>query len=109
MPDSYTGEFAADLPRGRGVWLRRDDARFEGQIASPPHRLGAVLAEHTANEGESRDHFDYMCHLCVNSVNGLGVCTVPVGGQAAGHRRRTRTCTLQNLVSQSPPPCLWAR
>ena len=88
LPDSYTGEFAADLPHGQGVWLRRDDARLEGQIASPPHRLGAVLAEHTANEGESRDHFDYMCHLCVNSVNGLGVCTVPGGGQAAGEWRR---------------------
>ena len=88
LPDSYTGEFAADLPHGQGVWLRRDDARLEGQIASPPHRLGGVLAEHTANEGESRDHFDYMCHLCVNSVNGLGIRTVPDGGQAAGEWRR---------------------
>ena len=35
LPDSYTGEFAADLPHGQGVWLRRDDARLEGQIAPP--------------------------------------------------------------------------
>jgi hypothetical protein len=88
LPDSYTGEFAADLPHGQGVWLWRDDARLEGQIASPPHRLGGVLTEHTANEGESRDHFDYMCDLFVNSVNGLGVRTVPDGGQAAGEWRR---------------------
>ena len=45
LPDSYTGEFAADLPHGQGVWLRRDDARLEGQIASPLRRLGGALAE----------------------------------------------------------------
>ena len=88
----YTGEFHADLPHGQGVWQRRDNAgtewRYEGQIASPPHRFGGVLAEHTANEGESSDHFYYMCHLCVNTVNGRGVRTEQNGCQAAGEWRR---------------------
>ena len=39
-------------------------------------------------KGESSDHFYYMCHLCVNTVNGRGVRTEQNGCQAAGEWRR---------------------
>ena len=84
----YTGEFAADLPHGQGVWKAASGARHEGQSASPPYRLGGVLTEHTANQRETEEYLHYMIFLYKNSICGLGVRTQSDGKIWAGEWRR---------------------
>ena len=91
LPDSYTGDLQPTCPTAKASGC--GGATLALKARSRPRRTVLAVFSQSTPRMKGRvetTSTNYMCHLCVNSVSGLGVCTVPDVGQAAGEWRRVQ-------------------